>query len=164
MILCYITGTPGTGKTTVANIVSDRIPAAIIEIKDLIIQEGHFWGHDIPRNSLIIDEEGLLDSIKGKFTEEQSYILVGLPMDLTGLKLLSIAVLRCEIPTLRKRLAQRPYSEEKVEENIQSEIMDIVLNQMVSRFPSTPLLEIDTTNRSPDEVATKIGNFINDLG
>ena len=115
MILCYLTGTPGTGKSTVANILADRIHAPIIEINDLIIKEGHFWGYDIPRDSLIIDEEGLLESIKEQVEKKGNLILVGLPMDLMGLNLMSIIVLRCDIAFLRKRLAPRGYSSEKVE-------------------------------------------------
>jgi len=163
MILCYLTGTPGTGKSTVANILADRVHASVIEINDLIIKEGHFWGYDIHRDSLIIDEGRLFVSITERVEEKENHILVGLPMDLRGLSLLSIIVLRCDIATLRRRLVPRGYSSEKVEENIQSEIMGIILDQMVSWFPNTPILEIDTTYRSPEETVTTIENFTKKL-
>jgi len=63
-------------------------------------------------------------------------------------------VLRLHPRELRQRLEARGYSEKKVRENVEAEVLDVILVEAVERCGSVS--EIDTTSKSPEEVALLI--------
>ncbi|MFB6114738.1 MAG: adenylate kinase, partial [Candidatus Nanohalobium sp.] len=75
-------------------------------------------------------------------------------------------VLRTRPDKLRERLNERDYSDRKVEENVQSEILDVVLSEAVENQET--VVEVDTTEKSAEEVfeevKEKVGKGENDYG
>lgn len=69
-------------------------------------------------------------------------------------------VLRCRPDKLRERLSERDYSEQKIEENIESEKLDIILSQAVQR--QEKVFEIDTTDKSVEEVVEEIKSAVSE--
>ena len=63
-------------------------------------------------------------------------------------------VLRCRPDVLRERLDQRDYPKEKVEENIKSEILDVILSEAVEKQEN--IIETDTTGKEAEEVAEEV--------
>ncbi|MHA1557319.1 MAG: hypothetical protein ACTSPM_10345 [Candidatus Heimdallarchaeota archaeon] len=54
----------------------------------------------------------------------------------------------------------RDYSIEKIDENIQAEIMEECLLSVKSTFPSKPIYEVDSTNNSPEMIVDKILSYL----
>lgn len=157
-----ITGTPGVGKTSVGISLQKR-GFTILNMNDFVISNGLYFGFDLSRDSVIIDEIKLQELLyielmnyrKNIFIEGHTSELV--PNDLVE----SIFVLRCNPSILRERLqVSRDYSIKKIEENIQAEIMEECLLSVKRAFPSKPIYEIDSTNNSSEMIVAKILSYL----
>lgn len=69
-----------------------------------------------------------------------------------------IIVLRCRPSVLAGRLRERGYSEPKVKENIEAEALDVILVEAAET--GGIVLEIDTTGKSPEEVADAVEEIL----
>ena len=55
----FITGTPCTGKTTVSEVLSEKLNCKLIKINDLAIENDYVLGIDEDKGYKIIDIEAL---------------------------------------------------------------------------------------------------------
>ncbi|MCD1293589.1 NMP kinase [Methanocella sp. CWC-04] len=145
-----ITGTPGTGKSTVSGSVDDY---QVIRINDLI-KAGYNLGADEERGgALIADVDRLseyVDGLKGDIILE-GHISHLLPVDM-------VIVLRASPKALKKRLAERGWTEAKIRENIEAEALDVILVEALSL--NEKVYEIDTTNMTPMDVREAVLEII----
>ena len=139
-----LTGTPGTGKTT----VSKHLPYRIVDVNALV-KEGLNFGTDPERECLEADMEGL-----GKKLDQMgldSGEIVVLEGHLSHYFADDAIILRLSPLELKARLQARGYSEKKIMENIEAEALDVILIDALENC--SQVREIDTTCRSPHEVA-----------
>lgn len=144
-----LTGTPGTGKSTVANL----LPYKVTDLNALV-KSGLNQGFDPERGCLEADMDGLAKRLEELDTEEIS-ILEG---HFSHYFAREAVVLRLSPRLLRQRLEARGYSEKKILENLEAEALDVILVEAIE-FCSR-VSEIDTTNKSPSEVAELVVNAI----
>jgi adenylate kinase len=145
-----LTGTPGTGKSTIADLVDAGF--TVVHVNDLI-KDGYNEGIDEERNCLIADLPKLnkyVKSLKGDVILEghTSHLL---PVD-------TVIVLRASPGALRERLMGRGWSDAKVRENIEAEALDIILVEAMDAHKK--VYEIDTTNMSPMRVRDAVLEII----
>ncbi len=144
-----MTGTPGTGKTTVAALLHYRT----IDINSLV-RGGMNLGLDPERGCLDADMDALSGHLKSLDSEE--------PMILEGHFSHHFAhwaiVLRLSPSALRPRLEARGYSQAKIRENLEAEALDVILVEAVQMCPRVD--EIDTTGKSAAEVAGMIRKIV----
>lgn len=145
-----LTGTPGTGKSTVAEMVDAGY--TVLRINDLIKEKYHL-GLDRERNSWIADIPRLSRYVKKIMGDViiEGHVAHLLPVD-------AVIVLRASPAVLRRRLAQRGWSEEKVRENVEAEALDIILSEAVASH--NKVYEIDTTNMTPMQVKEAVLEII----
>ena len=143
----YITGTPGTGKTSIAKILVKELDLLYIEINELVLNEGYFIGYDVDRDTVIIDDDLLIPVIEDILETNPRICLVGGVLPLKDLFDI-IYVIRCRADILRERLKSRNYTEEKIEANIEAEIMDIVFLEMIDNFPSNKIMSVSNDIQS----------------
>ena len=155
----YITGVPGTGKTSVAKRLSELLNLKYIEINDFVLEKKVFLGYDIDRGSLIIDDE-LLIPILNSAVENSNRICLSGDMLALNRYFNYIIILHCKIDILRKRLAKRGYKKIKIESNIETEIMNILYYDAVEFFPNIPIIEINNDINSVEETCEKIISII----
>jgi adenylate kinase len=136
-----LTGTPGTGKTT----VSELLDRPVIDLKEYMRENG--IGEQ--REELEVD----IEELKQKFSTDLEDVVVEghlshhLDVDIC-------VVLRCHPEELESRLEARDYSQAKVEENLHAEALDVILQEAADE--GHKIIEVDTTGRTPEEVAEEV--------
>src|SRR5659263_313322 len=161
------TGTPGTGKKTVCEIIKEhsqyRKKLRIIDVNRLVLGEKLNTGKDEARDTYEADMDKLEERVKqeiGKKTPGVDVILEGhlshlLPAD-------AVIVLRAHPVALRKRLGKRKkYSFKKVKENANAEALDVILVE--STQGNKNVFEINTTNMNLLAVVKSVISIIEAL-
>ncbi|MFB6169338.1 MAG: adenylate kinase family protein [Haloferacaceae archaeon] len=146
-----LTGTPGTGKTSAAA----ELDVPVVALGEVIEREGFWTERDEARDSLVADLDALEEWLAhdGAVPEGdhvvESHLAHLLPAD-------RVVVLRCRPEVLRDRLAERGVSGTKARENAESEALDVVLSEAVEAVGRENVYEVDTTDRTPAEVAAAV--------
>ena len=161
MKILIVSGTPGTGKTTVSKNLLNYFKAKVISLNELAISEKLILNYDIERETSVINEKKLVsyvikliehyNKLDLEFLIIESHFSDIVPEQYIDF----IMILRCDPDELCIRLKKRGYKKEKIRENVQSEILGNSANYFLNKQLNKPILEIDTTNNSID-VITKI--------
>ncbi len=149
-----LTGTPGTGKTTVAKL----LPFRVIDLNGLVREEGHSLGTDPERGCLIADVDALAERIEELAPQEDVEIAI-LEGHFSHQLASESIVLRTKPSVLRERLERRGYPEKKVRENLEAEALDVILVEAAEWCDRVS--EIDATETSPQEVADLVVKILN---
>ena len=156
-----LTGTPGTGKTTVA----EMLDLPTVHLNDVVREHDLTERTDDERGSLVVDVDAvaawLADQPTDGTTLVESHLAHLFEAD-------RVVVLRCHPEELLERLSARedaaahdpPKTPEMVArsaaENAEAEALDVVLAEAVERHGPDHVYEVDTTGRDPSEVAADV--------
>ena len=135
-----ITGTPGTGKTTLSKRLSKKLNFYYLDVNKIISQYKLSEGYDRKRKTKIIDINKLnkklileVKNIKksGKYNGIiiDSHLSHYFPREYADFCI----VTKCGIKELNKRLKKKKFHESKIKENLEAEIFDICLNEAKER-------------------------------
>jgi adenylate kinase len=144
-----LTGTPGTGKTTVAGL----LPYRVIDINALV-KDGMNFGKDPERGCLEAD----MDALAGYLAKQDLDETIILEGHFSHHFANRSIVLRLDPAILKSRLEARGYSAQKIRENLEAEALDIILVEAVELCSRVD--EIDTTEKSPKDVAELAARII----
>ena len=143
-----VTGTPGTGKSTAVDLLDSDLE--VLHLDETIREAGLTTGHDKERDSAVADVDGLADYLDGREgVVFESHLAHHLPAD-------RVVVLRCHPERLAERLRERGEPAATVEENAESEALDVILAEAVERHGEAGVYEMDTTDLTPAETAATI--------
>ncbi len=128
-----VTGTPGTGKTTISKHLCEMYSLRYIDVNRVISSKGLSIGYDEERDCRIVDDKRLVNELKvliDAFKSQRSSKFNGIVIDshlshyLPKSYVNLCIVTRCSLQILKKRLKERGYSAAKVRENLDAEIFD----------------------------------------
>ena len=155
MILA-ITGTPGTGKTSIAEHLTrngyETVPLNRILEEHCLMSE-----YDQSSDSFIIDSERLAAIV---LNHTSLMIIEGHLSHFLNCDL--IIVLRCNPSVIGMRLVERGYSDYKVSENVEAELIDSILVEALES--GLPTYEIDCTHKTVEGVSEAVIQIINGDG
>ncbi|USP75824.1 uncharacterized protein yc1106_03098 [Curvularia clavata] len=139
-----ITGTPGVGKTTHAEQLAQATGLKHLSVNTIVKDEGFHEGKDEETGSWIVDEDKLLDYLETlPLHSTGGYILDWHACDLFPERWIDLViVLRCESSILYDRLTARGYSGKKLEENMDSEIMQVLLEEAREAYREEIVIEL----------------------
>jgi adenylate kinase len=153
-----LTGTPGTGKSSVATLLQKQ-GYTIVRLHQFARENKCVDGIDKKRNSQLIDVDKLNKSIKKNFTKD---VLVFFEGHLGHLlkSMDKVVILRCHPKELQKRLTKKKWSTKKIKENVDAETIDIILCETIEQHSKKNVFEIDTTNKTIQEIAKIIIDIV----
>ncbi len=156
-MLIAITGTPGTGKTSVTKIL-EKNGFSVIYLNELVIEKSFILGKDEKRNSNIVDIEKTDEYFKKHKTNDLVFIDGHLSHLFSNVD--KVIILRCHPNKLEENLNIKNWKKEKINENIESEILDIILTEAVDIHKKENIFEIDTTDLSINGIYNAIYNIL----
>ena len=140
-----ITGTPGVGKTSHCDLLTQNIPSLThLSINNIVKQRGCHSGWDETAQSYIVDEDSLLDALE----EYQIGLRGGYTIDWHACDLFPkswidlVVVLRTSTNKLYDRLQARGYKEGKLQENLDAEIMEVILEEARESYDAEIVVEL----------------------
>lgn len=166
MIILFISGTPGTGKTSVSEAIAKKINARVISLNSIAHSEGLTSDYDEERDTWVINEKEIIKKAFALIKKAENegievLILESHFVDIIPKRIADyIIVLRCEPEILTQRLSKRGYNYKKVVENVQSEILGNCLNYFIEKEVKTPIFEINTSEISIDQLRDEIIKII----
>jgi adenylate kinase len=152
-MIIALTGTPGTGKTTIASALK-QWDVTVISLKELAIEHGFVESYDETRKSNILDIDAIENYLQTNLDNTNLIVIESHLSHLLDLVELVI-VLRCHPIELRKRLLKRNWSWNKIKENLEAEILDIILCESVE-YHAKHVWEIETSTKTSTQVAETI--------
>jgi len=149
-----LTGTPGTGKTTVAALLRKK-GYTVIDLNRLAIREGCVAGIDRERKCRLVDISKINASVRTHFDRTVLVFFEGHIAHL--LKVMDrVVILRCHPSILYQHLLKKKWGAKKIQENIEAELLDIILCEAVDIHRKTSIFEIDTTRKTPTAVTASV--------
>jgi adenylate kinase len=145
-VLAALSGTPGTGKSSIAGHLR-RKGMATCSLANLVTTSGARTAYDPRRKAWSVNLEVLAEAIP----PVRPLVLVGhyahrLDVDFT-------VVLRCHPEILRRRLESRGWSPDKVGENVEAEAIGVITSEAMERAET---FEVDTTSMTPAKTARAV--------
>ena len=157
----FITGTPCTGKTTVSEILSQRLNCRLVKINDLAIENDFVLGIDEDKGYKVIDIDALNDEVSEIISKSDELIIFEGHLAHLCSGADKVIVLRVHPEILRQRLAARDYSQSKIRENLEAEAMGVCTAEAFEEY-CDKISEIDASELSVEEIVCLICDVICD--
>ena len=152
-MIIALTGTPGTGKTTIAKILGDRY--TVVHINDFDKAKIEY---DEERDSYIVDMDYLREEVEKLRKKDEKIIVEGHYSHEFYADL--VIVLRCHPEELGKRLKAKGYGERKIRENVEAEAMSLITSEAINIHGRERVYEVDTTGKDPQVAAWETSAII----
>ena len=178
--IILLSGTPGTGKSTISKYLSKQNGWVTFSLGDFIVEKKLFSSESDDQDAKVIDtdiaakegaKEILTNLLVNKVIVVDSHyadILIDGFTDLEddldhvcakkfaqGENIIGI-VCRCHPNVLQDRLTKRNYSSSKITENIQAEILSESTQNLIEVFQKEKVFEINTTHNSVEAISRAI--------
>ncbi len=157
MTVVAITGTPATGKTTVAALVGKKLNWKVIDLNELAHQKELYSGYDEERQTHVVDLDKIQDALDMIFVPDliiESHYAHEMKCDYA-------IVLRVSPDELRERARDKGWTRKKTEENVLAEIMEVCKHEAMEA--GKKVLEVDTTGKTPARISLDISRMIRKL-
>ncbi len=155
-IVIAVTGTPGTGKTTLAKELAKQLKFVYVE-PFVWFREEIEEGYDDIRRTSIVDSRKMVKLVVKliKETSAVGHIIDSHMSHFLPIKLVDLCIVtRCNLKTLKKRLEAKGYLEAKVRENLDAEIFEICLTEALEK--GHKVIVVDTSTKSPSSIARNV--------
>ncbi|KAF8740559.1 hypothetical protein AX14_008169 [Amanita brunnescens Koide BX004] len=170
-----ITGTPGTGKSTHAQLLVHELPVLQhINVGERVKEGGLYEKYDDEWQSYTVDEDKLLDELElviadgnvildwhtcDIFPERWPDLVVVLTCNHTQLwDRLEKRFVFVEIPIAHSESAPRGYPLKKIRENNEAEIMQVVLEEARSSYP--PEIIVELKSESMEDLESNVSRIV----
>lgn len=155
-----ITGNPGVGKHTIAKKISQKLNFSIIDINILAKDSGVIEKQEDTND---VDTKKLANIIKEIELDEK--IVVGhlAPYVLEKNQVKIMIILRRNPYHLETVYKERNYSENKIKENVGSEILGVITHDTMEKFEEKAF-QVDVSEKNIEQVVEKVLQVISKKG
>src|SRR3989344_3527746 len=140
-----ISGTPGTGKSTLAKLISKKINFKILDFKKILEENKLNENYDSKRKCYVVDTKKLNKTLIKIIKNSKNPLIIEshlshfLPRKYVNLCIIT----KCDLIILKKRLVKRKYDSFKIKENLEAEIFNVCLDE--AKRLRHNILVVDTT-------------------
>uniref|UniRef100_A0A6B2LM34 Adenylate kinase isoenzyme 6 homolog n=1 Tax=Arcella intermedia TaxID=1963864 RepID=A0A6B2LM34_9EUKA len=157
-----ITGTPGVGKSSLSALLAQALPSLnYIDLGQTIRQKHLHDGLDEEWDSLTLNEDKVCDYLEDIITTRNNVIDYH-TCDFFPERFFDLViVVRCSNDVLYPRLEARGYSEKKIQENVEAEIMQVVLDEARDSYREDIVWEVQSnTIEEMEESVNRIADWV----
>ncbi|MBS3144666.1 adenylate kinase family protein [Candidatus Woesearchaeota archaeon] len=134
--IIIVTGTPATGKTTIAKRLAKKQKATYIDVNLVIKKYKLVDKYDKKLKTNIVDvnklNKVLIKIIKDYQNKKQSIIIDSHLSHYLPKKYVDLCIVtKCSLKKLQQRLNKRKYHQQKIRENMDAEILDVCLLEAI---------------------------------
>jgi adenylate kinase len=152
----FISGTPCTGKTTVAANLNDYLSdngfdSKLIKINDFAFENDLVLGEDPDKFYNVIDIDGLNECLNEEIDQSNGILIVEGHLSHLCEGADKMIVLRLNPSILRDRLEERDYAESKIRENLEAEALAVCSAEAYEIY-GEKTNEIDASDKSVEEI------------
>ncbi len=144
MKVIAVSGTPGTGKTTLSKKLSKKLGFYYLDVNRIILKHKLSEGYDKKRrtkivyinklNTALIKEIGRIKKNNIKNKEYNGIIIDSHLSHYLPRKYVDFCIVaKCDIKELNKRLKKKKFNRNKITENLQAEIFGVCCNEAIER-------------------------------
>ncbi|KAJ1834409.1 factor activating pos9 [Coemansia sp. RSA 2703] len=159
-----ITGTPGTGKTTTAEMVALAADLKKITVGDLVKERKLHDGYNEDMDTYWLNEDKVVDEMEDMMADG------GVCVDFHTCEFFPerwfdlVVVLRADTTKVYDRLEARGYKQNKISENVECEIMQVVLDEAKESYKEELILElqsntVDDMEENVKKIAERVEEF-----
>ncbi|KAJ2787317.1 factor activating pos9 [Coemansia interrupta] len=159
-----ITGTPGTGKTTTAEMVALAAELKKITVGDLVKERKLHDGYNDDMDTYWLNEDKVVDEMEAMMADG------GMCIDFHTCGFFPerwfdlVVVLRADTKKVYDRLEARGYKQNKISENVECEIMQVVLDEAHESYKPELILELQSnTVEDMEENVEKIARRVDEF-
>jgi len=153
-----ITGTPGTGKSTLAEELATRTGLQHICVGVLAKDEQLYDGYDPEYGCPILDDDRVIDELEERMSEGGCIVEYHSCEFFPERWFDIVFVLRTDNSILDQRLESRGYTGKKLQENVQCEIFQTVLEEARESYKTEIVHEL--SSNSPSDVEDNVSRII----
>jgi len=129
-MIIAVSGTPGTGKTTLAKKIAKALNYRYLNAGRLIVNKRISEGYDKKRRCYIVDVKKLNRILIGEIRKYPNIIIDSHLSHYLPKRYVDLCIItKCSLKTLEGRLKKKRYSKSKIRENLDCEIFDVCLNE-----------------------------------
>lgn len=156
-----ISGTPGTGKTSVAKELSASLQIDFLDLSRYVIENKMYIYYDNTRGSYVVDEWRVRDSVRSIYEEKGALVISShyieiLPKEIFEL----VVVLRRDPYELIHVLEQRGWPKHKIAENIEAELLAVCTLNAIEELGEEMVVEIDVSSKPLHIIVDEIIDII----
>jgi adenylate kinase len=157
-----VLGTPGVGKSDLSRSLGKRLGLDVIELGRVVRENKLYNRFDPSTRSYEIDERRVRKYLVNSIGKNDVVIAthsVGRAFPPRRVRL--AIVLRLDPVVLYRRLRARGWTRRKAWENVESELVDVCLEEAVRLLGREKVVEVDTTNLSQSNVLSRALDAVN---
>jgi len=129
-----VSGTPGTGKTTLSKKLAKKLNFYYLDVNKLISKYKLSEVYDRKRKTKVVDVKKLNNKLIKEIKKNQGIVIDSHLSHYLPRKYVDLCIItKCDIKELNKRLKKKRFHKSKIEENLQAEIFDICYNEALER-------------------------------
>jgi len=135
MKVIIVTGSVGSGKTTISRKLAKKLGYKYIDVNKVVKEYNLSESYDKKRKCKIVDvkklNKVLIDKINMFSRDLEKGVIIDSHMShYLPKKYVDLCIVaKCGLKVIERRLKKRGYNKEKIKENIECEIFDICLNE-----------------------------------
>jgi len=157
-MIISLTGTPGTGKTSISRLLKEK-GFDVVDFNKVAIENNFLMGKDKKRDSFIVNIKKFNKYVKENYSQKNIVFIEGHLSHLLE-SVDKVIILRCHPDELTKNLVKKGWNKKKIKENIDAEILDVILCEAIDLHKPKNIFEINTTGKSINDVFSSVTEIL----